>query len=443
MNRSVDRRQFATSGVTPREMVVVTWFEHPERGPVRCSAAPLVAASLRRRGLSVRTTHLSPHPAPGPEDAVMFTVSYLDPTGNAVGFGVAAHVADHVALSVAHDSVEAWATALRTRRVLVAETSPMCGGARRARQMVEHVLDRTDRRVYLLGNPGAGTREPAELEHRGVVSADSLDQVPDDATLVIPAHGATLAVRAEAGARGIEVVDATCPLVATAHANVRRFADDGDRVVLVGKAGHAATPAFVGQAPDAAVLVESVDDVAGLQTEQEPMSYVVEGGLVIEDAARVVAALRSRHPRIRGAHPDGLCYAASDHAETVRTVASACDVMFVLHAEGSTDCQELIDSTTSCGAEVHAVANLGEIRFDWLVGAGTVGLASTVSAHPHLREQVITALSGLGPLSTVHRTVQTKTVDGQYPIGTARPFTDHSLDADPDDCDAHGSLRCG
>lgn len=418
MNRSVDRRQFATSGVAPGE-VVVAWFDHPERGPVRCSAAPLIAASLRRGGLSVRSTHLSP----GREDAVLFTVSYLDPTGNAVGFGVAAHVADHAALAAAHDSVEAWAAALRTRRVLVAGTSPICGGARRALQMVEHVVDRTDRRVYLLGN----THEPG-LAHRGVVSADSLDQVPDDATLVIPAHGAALAVWAEAGARGIEVVDATCPLVATAHANVRRFADDGDRVVLVGKAGHAATPAFVGQAPDAAVLVESVDDVAGLQAGRERLSYVVEGGVVIEDAARVVAALRSRHPRIRGAHPDGLCYAASDHAETARTVASACDVLFVLHAEGSTDFHELVESTASCGAEVHAVADLGEIRFDWLVRAATVGLVSTASAHPDLREQVITALSGLGPLSTVHRTVQTETADGQYPIGPARSFADRSLD---------------
>lgn len=422
MNRSVDRRQFATSGVRTGEVVVAAWFEHPERGPVRCSAAPLVAASLRRGGLSLRTTHLSPPPASGPKDAVMFTVSYLEPTGNAVGFGVAAHVVDHAALTAAHDSVEAWATALRTRRVLVAETSPLCGGARRALQMVEHVLDRTDRRVYLLGNLGA------DLEHRGLMSADSLDQVPDDAVMVIPAHGATLAVLAEAGARGIEVVDATCPLVATAHANVRRFADDGDRVMLVGKAGHAATPAFVGQAPDAAVLVESVDDVAGLQTDREPMSYVVEGGLVIEDAARVVAALRSRHPRIRGAHPDGLCYAASDHAETTRTVASACDVMFVLHAKGSTDFRDLVESTTSSGAEVHAVANLDEIRFDWLVGAATVGLVSTASAPPDLHEQVITALSGLGPLSTAHRAVQTETVAGQYPIGTARRFGDRSLD---------------
>lgn len=404
MNRSVDRRQFATSGVRPGE-VVVAWFEHPERGPVRCSAAPLVAASLRGGGLSVR---LSPHLAPGQEDAIMFTVSYLEPTGDAVGFGVAAHVADHAALAAAHDSVEAWAAALRTRRVLVAETGSSCGGARRARQVVEHVLARTDRRVYLMGNLG-----PADLEHRGVVSVDSLDLVPDDATLVIPAHGAAVAVWAEAGARGIEVVDATCPLVASAHANVRRFADDGDRVVLVGKAGHAATPAFVGQAPDAAVLVESVDDVAGLQAGRERLSYVVEGGVVVEDAARVVAALRSRHPRIRGAHPDGLCYAASDHAETARTVASACDVMFVLHAEGSTDFRELIESTTSCGVDVHAVADLGEIRFDWLAGAATVGLASTASAPPGLREQVITALSGLGPLSTAHRTVQTRIAGGR------------------------------
>jgi 4-hydroxy-3-methylbut-2-enyl diphosphate reductase len=115
--------------------------------------------------------------------------------------------------------------------------------------------------------------------------------------------------------------------------------------------------------------------------------------------------------------------------------------MFVLHAEGSTDFRELIESTTSCDTEVHTVANLDEIRSDWLVGAATVGLAATTSAHPDLREQVITALSGLGPLSTVHRTVQTETVDGQYPIGTARPLAHRGLDAGPDDRDAHGGLR--
>jgi 4-hydroxy-3-methylbut-2-enyl diphosphate reductase len=398
MNRSVERRRFTVRGTAPG-VLVVGWFEHPTRGRVRCSAAPLVAASLRRLGYQVREESGWIKAESSPADGVLFTASYLDRTGRPVGFGVAAHTTDQSGICAAREAVEAWSAVWRTRRVVVASASPFCTGARRARQMLQ--------------------RDP-RTQHRWIASLNDLTDVPDEITVALPAHGVPPVVRSTANARGMQVIDATCPIVAAAQAQLHRFTQRGDHVVVVGKPDHAAVPALIGQAPDRVVVVESTEDVAALELDPDQLSYLVQPGVVIDEAMRVVAALRVRYPRIRGTHPDGLCYQASDRAETVRLVSGSCDRMFILGVPGSADTAELVALVASSRTRLHVIDSLGQIRPSWLAGAECIGIAVGQSAPRSLHRTVVDVLSGLGPMSVVRRGVTTDIVSPEswLPSGT-------------------------
>jgi 4-hydroxy-3-methylbut-2-en-1-yl diphosphate reductase len=379
---------------------------------VRCPAAPVLAAALARAGRRVREAPVVLRPGSRQAtDAVAFVVSYLDPKGHAVGLAAVAHRDDVAGLAVADAAVREWSAVPRTRRVLLTDVDPYCRGARRALDMVEYALRMGHGRVYVVGQPAFGSQVLASLEHRGVVLVDDLDQVPDEATVVFPAHGVTLRVRAEVAARGLRVVDATCPLVSGGHAEIRRFADRGDTVVLIGHPSHAAVAPFAGQAAEQVVIVHDVGDVEALGIpDSSRLSYIVEPGMVVEDAAEVVAALRRRYPKARGAHPDRWCYAASDRAETVRAVATACDVTLVLGTAGTGDVRNLAELARANGTTVHTIAEVGDLRPGMLAEATTVGLVSSISTPPGLGDDVVEVLSGLGPLSVVRRRVSSDVV---------------------------------
>jgi 4-hydroxy-3-methylbut-2-enyl diphosphate reductase len=401
VNRSVERRRFGVSGMG-RGQVVVGAFDHPVRGPVRSPAAPLIAAAVRRRGLRVREEPVEVHQDTTAFDGVMFTVSYLDRTGAAVGFGAAAHVDDHVGLVAARAAVDGFGTVLRTRRLLIGALPALCGGASRALQLIDRRLASDARPITVVGVLDAGPSANADLRRRGVSFTDDVTTVAPGGTVVFPAHGVAPATRAAAGAAGVDVIDATCPLVREMQSEVRRFAAQGDRVILVGRPGPAALTPLTGEAPGDVTVVESVDEVTDLPVDHRQVSYVVPGGVPVERMVAVIGALRSRHPRLRGQHPDGWCYAASDRTETTRAIAAACDVVFVLGETGSTDSRDLARVAGASGTRVHRIASAVEIRRDWLDETATVGLVTT-SAMAGLDGGVIEVLSGLGPLAVVHR----------------------------------------
>lgn len=344
----------------------------------------------------------------------MFVSSYFDEWGDPVGFGIAAHKAAADLLAVAHDIVGAWSSALRTRRLMVATVDPSCAGSQRAMETIERVVNETAGPVFVLGTTTLDIHGPVPPYGHGAAAIDDLSEIPDNATVIFPAHGVPLTVRTEAVARGINIIDATCPLVRSAQAKVQQRSESGDHVLLIGNKEHAAVPPLVGQAPNAVRLIETADDVDNLALDPELLSYVVEPGMVMEDAAKVVTSLRSRHPRIRGPHPRDFCYAASDRAATVRMVASACDVIFVLGSPGSADVENMATLASSCGAETHIVDDLVEIRREWLAKSATIGLVATSSASAVARDDLIDALSGLGPLSVVHRGVHTHVDESKW-----------------------------
>jgi 4-hydroxy-3-methylbut-2-en-1-yl diphosphate reductase len=265
--------------------------------------------------------------------------------------------------------------------------------------------------VHVYGELAADGPAISALAEAGAVFVRSLDEVPDGGTVLFPAHGVSASAQAQARARGLEIVDATCPLVAQVHAEARRFAERGDDLLLIGQAGHAAVAGISGQAPGRTTLVSTPAGSGALRvTDPRRVSYLLQPGIPVEDSAPVTAALRSRFPALHSPHPDGFCYAASDRAETIRAIASASDVVLVLGSADSPDARQISGLARDGGARTHVIAQTTDILPAMLSGAGAVGLAESASAHPALAAQVTAALSGLGPLSVTRRQVSTEIV---------------------------------
>jgi 4-hydroxy-3-methylbut-2-enyl diphosphate reductase len=394
VNRSVQRHQLRATGAEPGELVVGP-FVHPELGPVAGPAGPLVAGELRREGRRVREQPIALHTGDAVADSVLFAVTYIDRAGGAVGFAVCAHQDDQDATAAAAAAVDTWRAVLRTRRLLLAAADPLCRGARRAQRILGGHA-RTHGPLVVLGS-----EEPPGTYPPGTITAATVADVPARATVVIPPYGVADGVRAELAARGVDVVDTTCPVVHRTQRTVRRFAADGDAVVVLGAGSRQAMTALTGQAPAAAVAVESPADVVRLRADPRRVSYVVAGGTPIAEANHLADALRARYPRIRAAHPDGLCYAAEDRLETLRSVLAASDVVLV---------QGRLPDGISDGVPVHEITGAGDIRSEWLAAAGTIGLVSTVAPLGPGHE-IAHALTGLGPLSMVRRQVTTEIVE--------------------------------
>jgi 4-hydroxy-3-methylbut-2-en-1-yl diphosphate reductase len=399
MRRTLERDNFPVFGVARGEVLVATTFDHPTRGTVDCPAAPVVTAAMLMEGSRVRQR---PAPPVGAGDAILHVVSYVDPSGQVVGLGVAAH-RDHVeAVRRAEEVVRSWADVMRTRRVLIADTGPSCGGLRREAALLAQLAGP----AYVLS---AGRRgDPFRWPQHDLRFVERPADVPTGATVVVPAYGVDPKTRAECVARGLRIVDATCPLVERAHATTQRFMAEGASVVLIGDAGHAAVPPIAGQAPGHVAVVGTPDEVGGLVVDApEQVAFVVSPGLAVEDSTAIAARLRSRFAGTRGQHPDEYCYAASDRRAAVRAVASGSELTLVLGDPSDDDTRELAATAAVTGCAVEPLNDLARLRHEWL-SATAVGVVVATSARPGLPAELIDVLSGLGPLSVTRRQVTTE-----------------------------------
>ncbi|WP_192809800.1 hypothetical protein [Actinomadura rudentiformis] len=347
----------------------------------------------------------------------MFTVSYVNRDGTPSGVAVQAHRDDAAGLTVAERTVREWSEALRSRRLLVADTAPLCWGGARALDVISKAVRRGSAPVYVLGRPASSPSVAGGLRRAGAVFTDDLDTIPDGAQVVIPAHGAGTQARAHAAARGWNVVDATCPLVSAAHNDASVYADRGDTVAVIGRQEHAALPPLAEQAGDAGRVVHTVADAQALPVpDAERLSFVIEPGLPVEEAMPIVTALRDRHPRLAGHHLDTLCEAVSDRSETVAAIASASDLTLIVCADtGDADARavhaQASRAAQATGAQVRMVTGLSGLCLEDLATATTIGLITTLTAPECLDRQVIDVLSGLGPLSSRRRGVRTRPDD--------------------------------
>src|SRR5580698_8689481 len=324
-----------------------------------------------------------------------------------VGGGIAALRSLRAAAPVA----ERWAAACRERTVLLAGPRSFCAGVERAIEIVERALEMRGAPVYVRKQIVHNTRVVSDLEQRGAVFVDELDEVPDGATVVFSAHGVSPAVRSDASDRGLSVIDATCPLVSKVHAEARRFAREGFTVALIGHAGHEEVEGTLGEAPESTVLVQTVEDVAALNVEDpSKIAYLMQTTLAIDEAADVAGALRDKFPQMRAPGSDDICYATTNRQAAVRAVATEADLVLVAGSANSSNSVRLVETCERIGTPAHLIDSAADIELGWLTGVSTIGLTAGASAPPAVVEEIISALAGLGPLSVSERVTTTESI---------------------------------
>jgi (E)-4-hydroxy-3-methyl-but-2-enyl pyrophosphate reductase len=315
------------------------------------------------------------------------------------------------------------------REVLLAAPRSFCAGVERAIEIVERALELWGAPVYVRRQIVHNRHVVAALADRGAVFVDELDEVPDGARVVFSAHGVSPAVRADADARGLHVVDATCPLVAKVHAEARRFAGRGDTVVLIGHGGHEEVEGTVGEAPGAIVLVATPEEARAVQVpDPARVSYLMQTTLAVDEAAEVADALRERFPALRGPDSDDICYATTNRQRALAAIAADADVVLVVGSGNSANSTRLVELAVRAGTPAYLVDDAGEIRPEWLAGARVVGLTAGASAPPGLVDGVIEALRRFGPVTVTEREVVRETVTFGLPT-SVRAGQEHSWPA--------------
>jgi 4-hydroxy-3-methylbut-2-enyl diphosphate reductase len=307
--------------------------------------------------------------------------------------------------------LDRWAAAAGERRVLLAGPRSFCAGVERAIEIVERVLDRQGPPVYVRKQIVHNTRVVSDLERRGAIFVDELDEVPDGATVVFSAHGVSPAVRDEAAARRLSAIDATCPLVSKVHAEARRFADDGYLVAFIGHAGHEEVEGTIGEAPRSMVLVETAADVARLVPPREgKIAYLMQTTLAADEASSIAEAITARFPDARGPRSDDICYATTNRQNAVRAVAAESDLVLVAGSKNSSNSVRLVERAERAGTPAHLIDGAEDIELSWLEGVSTVGLTAGASAPPAVVDEIIAAIAGLGPVEVSERVTTTESI---------------------------------
>jgi 4-hydroxy-3-methylbut-2-en-1-yl diphosphate reductase len=405
----------ASTGLMRGEVLVPKQIDDPVNGPLNCPAAPLVAGSLLAKGRPNRLAMLPRADVHGDADARLFLVTCPREDGGTAAIAAAAPSGDALSASAARGAVEEWAAVSGSRSLLLAG-SPWCSGALHAASAARQAASeghRTGQRVFVLTPAAVPAESAAELADLGAIVADSLDGVVPGDIVVFPAHGVTVQLRADATRCGAAVVDATCPIVAAAQAAAGRTADRGHQLVLVGQPDHAATEPIISEAPGSVTIVESPANTAAIAaSDSRPISYLTQPGLTLEAATPIVSALRARYPAARAAVPAEVCYAPSDRAGTIYSVALGSDLMLVLGDPKSADTRQMCGQARDSGTRVQVIGDVSDIQPTMLASVQTIGLAESTSAAAGLAAKVVDALSGLGRLSVARRRLSTeKTTD--------------------------------
>jgi 4-hydroxy-3-methylbut-2-enyl diphosphate reductase len=281
----------------------------------------------------------------------------------------------------------------------------------RAIDIVERAIDRFDAPVYVRRQIVHNSHVVADLERKGAVFVQEVDDVPSGSTLVLAAHGVAPEVRRRATERHLRVIDATCPLVGKVHAEARRFADRGYDIVLIGHDDHEEVEGTIGEAPGRITVVASPADVDTLELrEPDRVAYLTQTTLATDEVSGIVARLRDRYPTLVGPRRDDICYATQNRQEAVAAIAPDADVVLVVGSPNSSNSIRLTEVAARSGSPAHLVDSSGDIRFEWLDGATTIGITAGASAPESKVREVIAAIGSLGPVTVDERKVHDENV---------------------------------
>jgi 4-hydroxy-3-methylbut-2-en-1-yl diphosphate reductase len=287
-------------------------------------------------------------------------------------------------------------TPKRPIKLLLAAPRGFCAGVDRAIKIVELALEQHGSPVYVRHEIVHNRFVVDSLKAKGAVFVEELDEVPDGGHVVFSAHGVPKSVPADAQARGLAYFDATCPLVSKVHRQAERQVDVGRHIVFIGHAGHPEVVGTFGQVPAGAMtLVETVEDVEGLQlADPENLSFLTQTTLSVDDTAEIVSALQRRFPTIVGPKGEDICYATSNRQESVKAIASECDLVLVIGAPNSSNSLRLVEVAARAGTKAYLVQRAEDISMNWFDSVNTLGLTAGASAPEVLVREIIDALAG-------------------------------------------------
>ena len=281
--------------------------------------------------------------------------------------------------------------------VLLANPRGFCAGVDRAIAIVELALAQFGAPIYVRHEVVHNRYVVDDLKRKGAVFVESLDEIPDGATVVFSAHGVSRAVRSEAARRGLAVFDATCPLVTKVHVEIAKMREQGREIVMIGHAGHPEVEGTMGQCDGGVHLVESVADVAGLAVrDPAKLAYVTQTTLSVDDAAAIVAALKARFPDIVGPKKDDICYATQNRQDAVKVLSPQVDLVIVVGSPNSSNSNRLREVAAIRGVQSHMVDDARDVRPDWVQGKRRIGVTAGASAPELLVAQVVARLRELG-----------------------------------------------
>ncbi|HUQ29577.1 MAG TPA: 4-hydroxy-3-methylbut-2-enyl diphosphate reductase [Usitatibacter sp.] len=281
--------------------------------------------------------------------------------------------------------------------ILLAQPRGFCAGVDRAIAIVERALALHGAPIYVRHEIVHNKYVVDDLRQKGAVFVEELDEVPEGATVIFSAHGVSLDVRREAEGRGLKVFDATCPLVTKVHVEVAKMREQGREVVMIGHEGHPEAEGTMGQSESGMYLVETEEDVARLEVRDPAnLAYVTQTTLSIDDAARIVAALKRRFPAIVGPKKDDICYATQNRQDAVKFMAPLCDVVIVVGSPNSSNSNRLREVAANLGRAAYLVDNAGDVKPEWIEGKRTVGVTAGASAPEVLVHDVILRLQAMG-----------------------------------------------
>jgi 4-hydroxy-3-methylbut-2-enyl diphosphate reductase len=280
--------------------------------------------------------------------------------------------------------------------LLLAAPRGFCAGVDRAIQIVEKALEKYGPPVYVRHEIVHNKFVVDNLRAKGAIFVEELDEIPNDGQPVIfSAHGVPKSVPAEAAARQMFFIDATCPLVSKVHREAERHASTGRQIILIGHAGHPEVVGTMGQLPEGRVLlVETLDDIARLNVaDPDNLAYCTQTTLSVDDTASIVAALQAAFPGIIGPHREDICYATTNRQAAVKAIAERCDAMLVIGAPNSSNSNRLVEVALSYGAgKSTLIQRASDIDFAWLNGVEKLGLTAGASAPESLVDEVIETL---------------------------------------------------
>jgi 4-hydroxy-3-methylbut-2-enyl diphosphate reductase len=305
--------------------------------------------------------------------------------------------------------------------ILLAQPRGFCAGVDRAIDIVERAIEIHGAPIYVRHEIVHNRFVVQDLRDKGAVFIDELEQAPTGAIVVFSAHGVSKAVREEAAMRGLQVFDATCPLVTKVHVEVARMRAAGHEIIMIGHKGHPEVEGTLGQLKDGMYLVETVQDVQDLVvTNPDNLAFVTQTTLSVDDAAAVAAALKARFSSIVEPKKSDICYATQNRQDAVKMMAPQCDLVLVVGSANSSNSNRLREVGERMGITSYLIDGPESIDPAWLTNKSRIGISAGASAPDVLVQQVIKRLKALGAVSVRNMEGLEEHVSFPLPKGLSR-----------------------